>query len=89
MAIGPWGIEYGGVHLVWVVRATRRNRAVLARYPELFAAAFPGSSRAWVKALNGGGSMPDKAGLAWATPDASGLIAWRRQGTSVSARGLR
>ena len=28
----------------WVVRATARNRALVARYPEIFSAAFPGSS---------------------------------------------
>ena len=30
----------------WVVRATAANRALLARYPAIFASEFPGSSRA-------------------------------------------
>lgn len=42
------------VHQCWVARATRRNRALLATYPELFASRFPGSSRAWVEALTRG-----------------------------------
>ena len=29
---------------VWIVRDTRANRALIARYPEVFASAFPGSS---------------------------------------------
>jgi hypothetical protein len=87
---GGWGIENAGVHLVWVVRTTRRNRALVARYPELFATAFPGSSRAWVRALMGQASLPDLPGLVWASLDASRLIAWRRErGTPVSAVGPR
>jgi transcriptional regulator with XRE-family HTH domain len=35
----------------WIVRDTRANRALLARYPEVFEAAFPASSAAWVRAL--------------------------------------
>src|SRR5215213_693832 len=39
------------VHQCWVVRATRPNRELVARYPEIFATRFPGSSRAWLGAL--------------------------------------
>lgn len=51
---------------VWVVRDTATNRRLLARYPEILAAAFPGSSRGWVQAL----TRPDAAppvhpGLVW------------------------
>ena len=48
------------VHQVWVVRATQSNRALLARYPELFATRFPGSSLAWVKALTKGTPPPSR-----------------------------
>src|SRR4051812_16134439 len=35
----------------WIVRDTRRNRELLASYPEVFESAFPGSSVAWVRTL--------------------------------------
>ena len=41
-AVARWGPS-GGAALVWIVRATARNRHLLARYPEVFAARFPGS----------------------------------------------
>lgn len=63
----------------WVVRATRRNRALLARYPEVFGARFPGSSLAWVQALTEGGEPPIGAGLAWSDVAATRLLAWRRR----------
>ena len=44
LAAGRWGPDVI-VRVLWVVRATARNRALLARYPEVFAARFPGSSR--------------------------------------------
>src|SRR3954451_15079252 len=47
------GAEAGAyqVAAVWIVRDTRANRALIARYPDVFASAFPGSSAAWVAAL--------------------------------------
>lgn len=65
------------VHLCWVVRATRRNRQLLATYPELFASRFPGSSRAWVDALTRGGPPPDEPGLVWCDVHATRLFEWR------------
>ncbi|HSO30555.1 MAG TPA: helix-turn-helix transcriptional regulator [Candidatus Sulfomarinibacteraceae bacterium] len=66
------------VHGVWVIRATRRNRALVARYPEVFATAFKGSSRAWAEALVSGGPPPDEPGLVWADVAATRIFAWRR-----------
>lgn len=63
----------------WVVRATRRNRELVARYPELFAARFPGSSAGWVRALTQGGDPPSEPGLTWADVAATRLFAWRRR----------
>jgi len=70
----------------WVVRDVERNRRLLARYPELFASRFPGSSALWVKAL--GGSIDARAtlrpdpsnelGLVWCDARATRLFAWRR-----------
>jgi transcriptional regulator with XRE-family HTH domain len=65
------------VHQCWVVRATRRNRALLARYPELFAARFTGSSRAWVDALTKGTPPPTELGLVWCDVGATRIFEWR------------
>jgi transcriptional regulator with XRE-family HTH domain len=61
IAAGRWGPDVL-VAVVWVVRSTARNRALLACYPEVFAARFPGSSRAWVSALANGGAPPAEPG---------------------------
>jgi transcriptional regulator with XRE-family HTH domain len=66
------------VGTVWIIRATARNRALVARYPEVFASRFPGSSRGWVDALTGGGDSPTSAGLVWCDIAATRIFAWRR-----------
>ena len=63
----------------WVVRATRRNRELVARYPELFERRFPGSSARWVRALTQGTEPPSEPGLVWADARATRLFAWRRR----------
>ena len=78
VALAAWG-EPTSAHLVWAVRATPRNRRLVATYPHVFAARFPGSSRAWVEALTTGTSPPPSDGLIWADPRARRLFAWRRQ----------
>lgn len=77
LAVARWGTA-GTSSLVWVVRATARNRAIVARYPEVFAARFPGSSRAWVSAIATGSPPPDSPGLVWADIAATRIFAWRR-----------
>ena len=67
------------VRAVWVVRATARNRALVARYPEVFAARFPGSSARWVAALMAGTEPPTQPGLVWCDVAATRLFAWRRR----------
>lgn len=67
------------VRSVWIVRATARNRALVHRYPEVFARGFPGSSHAWVDALTDGADPPDKRGLVWCDIDATRVFAWRRR----------
>src|SRR5436309_25710 len=62
LAVARWGTD-ATTGLVWVVRATARNRALVARYPEVFARAFPGSSRGWVDALVNGVPPPEEPGL--------------------------
>ena len=77
-AAGRWGSD-GRAALVWVVRATTANRTLIAKYPELFAAAFPGSSRAWADALMSGAEPPREPGLVWASADGMRVYAWRRR----------
>ena len=75
---GPDPGEPYTVATVWVVRATRRNRDLVARYPELFASQFTGSSRAWMQALTTGSAPPSDLGLVWCDVRATRLYAWRR-----------
>ena len=77
LVIGRWGPE-GRAGLVWVVRETARNRALVGRYPEIFATLFTGSSRAWLTALTGGGEPPSEPGLVWWDVATSRLHAWYR-----------
>jgi transcriptional regulator with XRE-family HTH domain len=77
LAVGRWGAD-APVGAVWLVRATARNRALIRRYPEVFAARCPGSSRAWVDALTNGAPVPAEAGLVWSDVGATRLFEWRR-----------
>ena len=75
--VGQWG-EGARAASVWVVRDSARNRALVARYPEAFAARFPASSRAWVAAVTAGGPMPEEPGLVWCDVRRNRLYGWRR-----------
>lgn len=66
------------VAVVWVVRSSAANWALLSRYPHLFSSTFDGSSRAWVRALASGTPPPDRPGLVWFDP-ATRQIAPRRR----------
>jgi hypothetical protein len=74
-----WGEARHRVASVWVVRATRRNRELIARYADVFEARFPGSSVRWVAALTAGADPPDQPGLVWCDVRATRLFAWRRR----------
>jgi transcriptional regulator with XRE-family HTH domain len=74
---GRWGTD-GSVGLLWVVRATARNRALVERFPEVFAARFPASSRAWVQTLTNGSTPPIGPGLVWCDVGATRIFEWRR-----------
>jgi hypothetical protein len=65
------------VATVWIVRATATNRALIHRYPHLFATTFDGSSRAWARALTQGRPPPTRPGLVWFDHSTGRLIAWR------------
>jgi transcriptional regulator with XRE-family HTH domain len=77
LATAVGGEQPYAVHGVWVVRATARNRALVVRYPEVFAAAFPGSSALWTRALAAGTQPPTQPGLVWCDIPATRLFAWR------------
>ncbi len=79
LAVARWGEQVHRVGLVWVVRASARNRALVGRYPEVFLARFPGSSQGWVRALIEGEAPPPDAGLVWSDLAGSRLFAWRRR----------
>lgn len=79
LAIARWGEGPTTVGLVWVVRATARNRAIVARYPEVFAARFPGSSAGWVATLTEGAPPPPQTGLVWSEVAGTKVFAWRRR----------
>jgi DNA-binding XRE family transcriptional regulator len=79
VALAQGGQQPHTVRGVWVVRATARNRALVARYPEVFATRFPGSSARWVAALTAGAEPPTQPGLVWCEVLATRLFAWRRR----------
>jgi transcriptional regulator with XRE-family HTH domain len=78
LAVARWGLQGRASH-IWVVRATARNRDLVARYPEVFAGRFPGSSRAWVEALTTGADPPREPGLVWCDVGATRLFEWRQR----------
>jgi transcriptional regulator with XRE-family HTH domain len=78
-ALGGDGAPYR-VAGCWVVRASPANRGLLARYPEVFAARFPGSSAGWARAISIGAERPADPGLVWCDPSRPGTVfAWRRR----------
>jgi transcriptional regulator with XRE-family HTH domain len=85
IAIGRWGSDARAA-LVWVVRSTARNHALIARYPEVFASRFPGSSDAWVRALSDGGPVPYEPGLVWCDLATGRLHRWRRTTSPAQRR---
>ena len=66
------------VATVWIVRASAGNRALVARYPHIIDAAFPGSSRRWASALTRGEAPPPEPGLVWYDPATHRLTEHRR-----------
>jgi len=76
-SVARWGPD-GRASLVWVVRATARNRWLLGRYPEVFASRCRGSSRSWVAALTEGAAPPPEDGLVWCDVGGTRLFEWRR-----------
>ncbi len=65
------------VGVCWVIRAVERNRRLVARYPELFAARFSGSSVGWLRALTTGTEPPGAPGIGWCDASSTRLYAVR------------
>lgn len=62
----------------WVVRATSRNRRLVAEHSHFFRARFPGSSRAWLAAMTDATkAMPLEAALVWVSVSGGRLVAAR------------
>ena len=78
MSIGRWGEPAHRVAVGWIVRSSARNRALLARYPSIFAVRFPGSSAALVRAITSGAEPPAEPALAWCDVGGTRLFPWRR-----------
>jgi transcriptional regulator with XRE-family HTH domain len=57
---GPYRVAF-----CWILVASAVNRELVARYPHIFDVEFPGSSRAWVRALTDGADPPLEPGLVW------------------------
>jgi transcriptional regulator with XRE-family HTH domain len=56
------------IRCLFVVRRTRRNVGLVRELRPLFAARFPGRSRAWLRALSSAAEpMPAQDGLVWST----------------------
>ena len=81
VAIAGDGEEFA-VGLVWVVRDTKANRALVNRYAELIGSRLRGSSVAWLRALASGGAMPGAPGLIWCDVNATRLFAHRSRPTA-------
>jgi transcriptional regulator with XRE-family HTH domain len=66
------------VHGLLVVRATQRNRRLIRELSALFAARYPASSQAWLRALTDPThSMPGASGFAWTDVRGKRLFAAR------------
>jgi transcriptional regulator with XRE-family HTH domain len=79
LAIGLGSERPYRVALCWLLVDNAANRAMVARYPEVFAARFPGSLRKWVEALTSGRPVPAGHGMAWLDLRAGRLVPIRRR----------
>src|SRR4051812_439318 len=66
------------VGLVWVVRDTKANRALVAKYSGASETRLPGSSVGWLHAIEERRRLPSQPGLIWCDVNATRLFAVRR-----------
>jgi len=78
LAVEPLPTGTWRVRGLYVVRDTRRNRALVGELRPLFAARFPGSSVAWLAALGDAERpVPEADGLLWSDSSGAALRASR------------
>ncbi len=68
IALAPPDSDAATLHVsgLWVLRATRTNRRLVAEHRSLFQARFPSSGAAWLRALSDPkGPMPQAPALLW------------------------
>lgn len=61
----------------WLLVDTAANRRLVARYPEILRARFPGSSLRWAAALAEGAEPPAEPGVVWIDPRSGRIVALR------------
>ena len=64
----------------WLLVDTAANRRLVARYPAILRARFPGSSIDWVRALTDGTDPPAEPAIAWVDVRAGRLVPMRLRG---------
>jgi transcriptional regulator with XRE-family HTH domain len=73
---------------VWVVRATLRNRRLVADHATFFRSLFPGSGREWLAALSSPVAlMPGRPALVWVSVDGTRLFPARLGAVSPGRQG--
>ena len=78
LAIGIGGDRPYRIASCWLLVDSAANRALAARYPEVLAARFPGSSVAWVRCLTAGADPPHQPGLVWIDVRRGRIVPMRR-----------
>jgi transcriptional regulator with XRE-family HTH domain len=72
----------------WLLVDTFANRRLIARFPDIFASRFSGSSLSWVRCLVDGAEPPIDPGLAWIDTRAGRITAVRhRRHAEAAVRG--
>jgi transcriptional regulator with XRE-family HTH domain len=84
LAVGLGGERPYRVRSCWLLVDTAANRRLVARYPQVLATRFPGSSREWVRALSGDSPAPVNPGIAWIDLRAGRLVPMRRRPASAA-----
>lgn len=72
---GPYRTAIG-----WLLTHTAANRRLVASYPSVFRAGFPGSSREWMRCLLEGTEPPAQTAVAWIDAANGRLVPMRIRG---------
>ena len=77
---GPYRAAIG-----WLLTDTAANRRLVASYPSVFRAGFPGSSSAWVRCLLEGREPPAQTAVAWVDTANGRLVPMRIRAGAIRA----